>query len=41
MDIGLIRPDQLPTWMDMDTLYIFKYDGRGDTSQFTHKINIK
>lgn len=41
LDAGLLKASQLPTWMELDTLYIFKFDGKGDSSEYIHKIHIK
>lgn len=29
----------MPPWMELDTLYLFKYDGPGDTSDFIAKVS--
>ncbi len=41
LDMKLLRANQLPPWMDMDTLYFFKYDNSGDRSEFITKVHVK
>lgn len=40
-DLRLLRLNQLLPWMEFDTMYLFKYDGPNDDSDFVEKVQIK
>ena len=41
LDTKLLRANQLPNWMEMDTLYVWKYDRITDNSELKFKVHIK
>ena len=38
IDDQLLAETELPAWMEMDTLYFFKYDKKGDKTEYLKKI---
>jgi hypothetical protein len=34
----LLGENEIPPWMELDCLYFFKYDKKGDTTEFLKKI---
>jgi hypothetical protein len=37
-DDQLLSVSDIPPWMDMDTLYVFKHSGPGDSTDFIYKV---